>query len=72
MGCVVNQKMIKYIVVECDLKADKIAKAMGISVKSVHNKLNEPTGRLWKASEIAVLSDLTMTDAGRFYAQNSA
>ena len=36
MGCVVNQKMIKCMIVECDLKTDKIAKKYSLSGQMLH------------------------------------
>ncbi len=72
VGYAVDQKQIRRIVAENDLKPKNLAKALNISVKSVHNKLQDPSGRLWKGHELAVLADVAMVEPGSFFHQNSA
>jgi predicted transcriptional regulator len=69
---VVDQKAIKKVLWEAGLSAIKTAEILHITAKAVHNKLNDPEGRLWKAHELATLASVTMVAPGTFYALKSA
>lgn len=63
----VDQKAIRRVIYEENLKTSDIASHLEISRRAVCNKINDPEGRLWKARELAMLANLVHVDPGAFF-----
>ena len=63
----VDQRAIRRIIAEENLKASNLAQELGISAKAVRNKINDPEGRLWKAHELSTLANLSRVEPGSFF-----